>query len=300
MENVKQEMQATQQRFITFVGKLEEKAKEFAESAIPELQELNDTDDDEYKQAYHRMRAAVNGQLESLRKKAREVYDEKIQEFEYPDDLHELRSAFYEMRTNTYEHLKKLETLLHDYRERIETTLTEDFEGQYQRILEEFDKIKDQFKCTQCGGQLTIDKIYFTTTYITCPFCHTQNTFEPSSQAKSLEQLGRSLAEQRTKHLLEACHILATQESEAFSLKHRKELDVTFESNANKKAQLGKELAVLQQQFKEAQSNKDAQYHNYLRAMFDEWNSINPALTEEHERFRERMWEDHMKSQRYE
>ena len=51
------------------------------------------------------------------------------------------------------------------------------------------------------------------------------------------------------------------------------------------------EMLEKEKQFLEEQ--QPIKYQQYLRAMFDEWNKINPALTEEHERFYNRLLTDY-------
>lgn len=295
---MRSEMQDTQQRFVTFVDKLEIKLKEFAEASLPELKEMNDNDEDTYKQTYHRMKSAVLGQVDSIRKKACDVLEEKVMLYQVPWDETALRQQFMDMRNTCQERYARLEDLIQYYREKIEETFSEDLEAQYQYILDEFERIKDKFLCTQCGGGLTIDKIYFTTTYITCPFCQTQNTFEPSSQAKSLEHLGRSLAEKRTAHLLKASHNNGQLEQDAFREKHRLEMDLSFEQNSREKSRLAAELTTAVQHWENTRNETMRLYKNYLRAMFDEWNNINPGLMAEHERFHDRMLQDYLDSKK--
>ena len=241
-------MQETKERFFIYISKLEDKLKEFAEASIPELIKLNNTDTDEFKREYLRMKSAVLGQLENILKKSREVQEEKITGFQYSEKD---SFAYYEFRNECYDRLRQLEDLHHQYQRKIEATHSEDYEIKNQKILDEHETIKDKFRCTQCGSPIFIDKIYFTTTYITCLSCGIQNTFEPSSQTKMLEHLGRNLAEQRTKHLLEE-----------------------YEINSEKSLVL---------------------YEKYLRAMFDEWNKINPDMQEEHEKFYNRLLNDYNK-----
>ncbi|MBC9934292.1 hypothetical protein [Chitinophaga qingshengii] len=295
---MRSEMQDTQQRFVTFVDKLEIKLKEFAEASLPELTEMNDNDEDAYKQTYHRMKSAVLGQVDSIRKKAYDVLEEKVMLYQVPWEDAALRQQFMDMRNTCQERYTQLEDLIQYYREKIEETFSEDLEAKYQYILDEYERIKDKFLCTQCGGGLTIDKIYFTTTYIACPFCQTQNTFEPSSQAKSLEHLGRSLAEKRTAHLLKASHHNGQLEEDAFRKKHRLEMDMAFEQNSREKTRLAAELANAVQHWENTRNETIRLYKNYLRAMFDEWNNINPGLTAEHERFHERMLQDYLDSKK--
>ena len=46
--------------------------------------------------------------------------------------------------------------------------------------------------------------MFFIATYMTCPYCQTQNTFLPSTGAQLVLHQARSLAELRTAHLQKA------------------------------------------------------------------------------------------------
>lgn len=285
-------MQETKERFFVFIGKLEEKLKEFAEASIAELEALNKTDPDEFKRGYHRMKSAVLGQLESIRKKATDVKEEKIDRFASYDD-HHTSTAYYQLRTECYERYEQLEKLHSHYREQVQNTDAEDFEVKYQKILNEYEAIKDKFRCVQCGSPITIEKIYFTTTYITCLACQTRNTFEPSSQAKMLEHIGRSLAEQRTAHLLKEHDAIPEKTQDLYLQGHHLELSLIHERDKKVIAQKTQEIQELQKQKQELESKRPGLYQAYLRAMFDEWNKINPALAEEHEKFYTRLLNDY-------
>ncbi len=282
-------MQETKERFFVFIGKLEGKLKEFAEASIAELEALNKTDPDEFKRGYHRMKSAVLGQLDSIRKKATDVKEEKIDGFASYDTS----TAYYQFRTECYERYEQLEKLHSHYRQQIQNTDAEDFEAKYQKILNEYEAIKDKFRCVQCGSPITIEKIYFTTTYITCPACQTRNTFEPSSQAKMLEHIGRSLAEQRTAHLLKEHDAIPEKTQDLYLQGHHLELSLIHERDKKVIAQKTQEIQELQKQKQELESKRPGLYQTYLRAMFDEWNKINPALAEEHEKFYTRLLNDY-------
>lgn len=282
-------MQETKERFFVFIGKLEEKLKEFAEASITELEALNKTDPDEFKRGYHRMKSAVLGQLDTIRKKATDVKEEKIDSFASYDTS----AVYYQFRTECYERYEQLEKLHSHYRELIQNTEAEDFEAKYQKILNEYEAIKDKFRCVQCGSPITIEKIYFTTTYITCPACQTRNTFEPSSQAKMLEHIGRSLAEQRTAHLLKEHDAIPEKTQDLYLQGHHLELSLIHERDKKVIAQKTQEIQELQKQKQELESRRPGLYQTYLRAMFDEWNKINPALAEEHEKFYTRLLNDY-------
>jgi hypothetical protein len=286
------EMQETRDRFIAFIGKLEDKLKEFADASIPELESLRETDTDEFKRAYHRMKSAVQGQIESIRKKAVDVKEEKVDRLNFSFD-HQHSSMFYQFRDECYERHNQLDAMCSHYRELVEDTGIEDFEIKYKRILDEYALIRDKFRCVQCGSPIIIDKIYFTTTYITCSSCQTRNTFEPGSQAKLLEHVGRSLAEQRTKHLLKEHDAIPQLTQELYLQGHQLELSLIHEKDKTVIAGKRKRIEDLKKQKEELEQKKPGLYQAYLRAMFDEWNKINPALAEEHEKFYNRLLNDY-------
>ncbi|MDR2146566.1 MAG: hypothetical protein LBE91_08940 [Tannerella sp.] len=290
------EMQEIKERFFVFIDKLEAKLREFAEASLPELEEMGRTDPDEYKGAYNRMKFAVLGQVESIMRKAREVRDEKVTNFAFSSGDFNMSKAYYSFRDECYEKFNELEALKDMYRDRIENSYVEDYEAKYQRILDEYEAIRDKFKCRQCGSPITIDRIYFITTYLSCPACGTKNTFEPSSQAKMLEHLGRSLAEQRTAHLLAAYNEMNALERELYHERHEMDLSLIHESNRKMVAEKESQMAELENRRKQAIKEAPDLYRKYLRAMFDEWNKITPDLAEEHEKFHLRMVEEFNKS----
>jgi RNA polymerase-binding transcription factor DksA len=289
------EMEETRERFFVFIGKLEQKMKEFAEASLPELTELNNTDTDEYKRAYHRMKAAVLGQLDSIQKKALEVKEEKITNFRFTTNDHALSTAYYDFRNDCYDRYHQLDELKNHYRGQVEATYSENYEVKYQQILDEYEAIRNKFACVQCGSPIVIEKIYFTTTYITCPACQTRNTFEPSSKAKTLEQLGRSLAEQRTAHLLKEHDAIPAKTQELYLERHKIQLSLIQEKDNRVIREKTSRIEELGKLHEELERKRPALYQTYLRAMFDEWNKINPALTEEHEKFYNRLLSDYRK-----
>ena len=286
------EMQQTKERFFIFISKLEDKLKKFAEASIPELKDVNNSDTDEFKREYLRVKAAVLGQIESILKKAQEVKEEKITYFPYTSDNHKISFAYYDFRNECYDRYNQLDELANKYREQIENTFSEDYEAKYQNILDEFESVKDKFRCKQCSSPITIDKIYFTTTYITCPACQTKNTFEPSSQAKMLEHLGRSLAEQRTRHLLKEHDEIPEKSQQLYLKRHELKLSLIREKDKTIIAQKEKQMQELEQQQLELEQKAPELYQKYLRAMFDEWNKINPDMQQEHEKFYTRLLTD--------
>lgn len=286
--DLKKELEDTQNRFFVFIEKLETRLKEFAESSIPELKDLHENDPDNYKQSFHRMKSAVDGQLETMYKKADEIFDQKVSYYRNSVSRDQ-RVIFNDFRNDCRERLQIFQNLYIDYKNQIDAVDYQDFEVVYQNIIDEFNTIKDKFTCVQCSSPILIDKLYFTTTYISCTSCETQNTFEPSTQAKQLEHVGRSLAEQRTAHLKKEYDQAPDKSNVLYSQIRDLDYSLRGETNQNTIAEKTIEIQKLQAQKRIIDDSIPYLYKIYLRAMFDEWNAINPAMTQEHEKFHDRI-----------
>ena len=83
LQALQNEMNETQNRFFAFVEKLEIRMKEFTQESIPELTALSQNDDDNFKTGNQRLKSAVLGQLNSIRQKANDVLEEKIDHFQH-------------------------------------------------------------------------------------------------------------------------------------------------------------------------------------------------------------------------
>lgn len=286
-------MQATKERFFVFIEKLKEKLLEFAQAALSEFKDMDESYEAE--QSNHRMKAAVLGQLQSVLKKAEEVKEEKITYFPYSNHDWEVSKAYLQFRNECYDKSRELDSLCQVYSNKIEQSFIKDHEAEYQKILEEHERIKNSFKCTQCGSLISIPEIYFTTTYITCEACQTKNTFEPSSQAKTLDDLGRTLAEQRTRHLKQKFEQIPVKAHQFYIEAHHIELSLIHEKDTKVIELKKKQITELKQQKADLEASAPKYYEQYLRAMFDEWNKISPALKEEHEKFHDRLLNDYYK-----
>lgn len=284
-----QEIAEVRDRFFAFIDKLKQRTVEFTREAIPELVELNATDTDEFKREYHRMKSAVVGQLKNMQQKANEVLEEKITNFNTGDKSINSSNLYGQFRNECYDRYNQLDKLIQQSIHQVEETYSEDFELKYQKILDEYEAIKNNFHCTQCNSLITIPKIFFTTTYLTCPSCQTKNTFEPSSQAKQLENIARSLAEQRTRPLLKTHDELPGKIHSLYLKRHELEISLIHEKNQTVISQKKEEIARLEREQQKLEQEQPVLYQKYLRAMFDEWNKINPDLMEEHERFYSRL-----------
>lgn len=193
-------LRQTQERWFAFLEKLEARMEEMCTAAIPELKKVFEEDQDHYKRAHGRMLSGLLGQLQQMRAKADEVREEKLGQLIYSNGNIE-----YSFREVCYDRHEKFEAKLQYYTELLEETAErKDLEAFYQEQLAAFEAIRDKFTCKQCGGKITIPKMFFIATYMTCPYCQTQNTFLPSTGAQLVLHQARSLAEQRTAHLEKA------------------------------------------------------------------------------------------------
>lgn len=129
-------------------------------------------------------------------------------------------------------------------------------------------------------------------TYLNCAHCQTQNTFEPGTQARSLQNFAKALAEQRTATLYEAFDKENRKERELYHQKHELSLSTIHEKDKNVLSQKQKRMEELEQQRQDAIQNAPKLYHVYLRAMYDEWNKITPDLKEHNEK----MYKNQLKS----
>lgn len=293
--------EAVQQRWFVFLDKLETHLNELCDASVDELKALLHSDSYNLN-TYSQIKAGVLGQVEHIRKKAYDTNEEKINGFydEINSSINfntEEKSYLYRFRDTCHKRYADFTNKLSRCRDEINAVeTTKDLEAAYQQILQEYESIKNKFTCTQCGGHLQIEKIFFITTHITCPYCKTQNTFEPGTQARGLEFLARELAEQRATPLLLAYEIKCNETEIIFAELRQLKNDSRFENSISQKQQLTQQIKTLEKSYTECIRASAILYENYLRAMFDEWNSIVPDLTPQNEKFHQRLLDDFKKT----
>jgi hypothetical protein len=288
------EMKETEQRWAVFLAKMQQRLNELGDAAIPELEEAFKADKENDTNHYHRIKSGIEGQIRGMRDKANDVYEEKINDFyiDYKEDTphsNPAREWLDDFRTKNHDLLNDFEALCDKWIEKAEATENENPDEKYQHILTTYEEIKDKFNCSQCGGKIKIERIYFINTYLQCGHCQTQNTFDPGSIIKELEWVTRSLAEARTKHILNASIIADEKERELYAQIHELKLDTNFEENANKKAAMEANKKALEEQRQQCLKDAPELYRKYLRAMFDEWHRLMPDMKEQNERVYEGM-----------
>lgn len=194
MMNYHPDLESLKSRFEIFIGKLLAKATELEEEAKLAAQLVYDEDPDRYKRAYGQFKLGIEGQFNSLISKATAIFDEQI---------HPIRSSTGYSNANTWysevsNSLRNFEDVARQKAINVFKDVKEISNEVYlQEILKEYEAIKEAFTCSQCGANLRIDQMYFVSTYITCSYCQTQNTFVPGTIMTQLEGLARDLAEER-------------------------------------------------------------------------------------------------------
>lgn len=293
------EMEENRQRWFVFIEKLEARMDELCTAALPELRQVMAEDEDPYKRTFLRMQAGIRGQLDNIREKIREVGEEKVSDFfnDHIDEAWEAddqRHRLYEFRSACVDREEAFEKRHSAWLKQLEKVAQRDLEAEYQAILDEHAALREDFCCRQCGAPIALDKLYFITTYLACPNCRTQNTFEPGSKARGLEGLARELAEARTEHLLAASEAEREREQKLFAKIHenRERGGDSPSVAASRRAQ----NEIWKKEREAAVQQAHVAYETYLRAMFDEWNSIVPDLAEHNERFYQRLLEDYRRN----
>ena len=296
------ELQDKEQRWFVFLEKLEASLVELAEGAEIEGMILWREDTDPYKRTYLNFARGIKGQFETVYNKARDVCDTQIHgafdHFSHNPydsvkqyDLYNAHSDLvYQFRSSCMDRYNEWEERLRRREEQLFSQIEgqESLEAKYQAVLQEYQSSKNAFACKQCGGGITIEKIFSISTYVTCPYCQTQNTFNPGSQAAMLMHIARPLAEERQLGKYQEYAALKSAEEVHFRAFHRAELDAVSGSQQHSNG-----VKALYEQYKQARSATDDSYGRYLRAVFDEMHGIIPDLAEANEKVFESRLKDY-------
>ena len=144
----------------------------------------------------------VKGQFKGIIDKAEEVFKQQIKphapsflKTQTPEG--ELQEQWFRKIHDDFE---KWKDKMRDLAESIENQVKKpSAEEKLHEIVEEYNAVKDKFHCSQCGANLEIKELYFISTYITCPYCQTQNTFVPSDKMREFEFVAKDFAEEKTR-----------------------------------------------------------------------------------------------------
>ena len=195
-------MKDLEQRFRVFIEKLTERAESLAEETRGAIQEIYDEDADPYKRSFGNFLMGVKGQFKGIIDKAEEVFKQQIKphapsflKTQTPEG--ELQEQWFRKIHDDFE---KWKDKMRDLADSIEYQVKKpSAEEKLREIVEEYNAVKDKFHCSQCGANLEIKELYFISTYITCPYCQTQNTFVPSDKMREFEFVAKDFAEEKTR-----------------------------------------------------------------------------------------------------
>jgi len=268
----RKELKDLEERWKVFLDRLEQRVKEVLDAAHSEGRQLFEADSEPGKRTYYRFKDALFGQIKGVNRKAEKIFHQYIEhQMETPDEyfdmddtdlISDLGLEMTVSNNRNDDYYNAWEASLLDMQDKWEAEVeATDYEEQYNAVLEEVKSLNDKFACKQCGAPIPMKEVYFISTYIACPQCSTQNTFEPSTKVRQLQSLARQVAEQR-------CAALEKEYSAAVY-----DGDQTSQS---------KERA-------EALDKEREAYRKYQRAVHDEINKILPALKEETEKVFENM-----------
>ena len=195
-------MKDLEQRFRVFIEKLTERAESLAKETSDSIQEIYDEDADPYKRSFGNFLMGVKGQFKGIIDKAEEVFKQQIKpnapsflKTQTPEG--EFQEQWFRKIHDDFE---KWKDMMRDLAESIENQVKKpSAEEKFREIVEEYNAVKDKFHCSQCGANLEIKELYFISTYITCPYCQTQNTFVPSDKMREFEFVAKDFAEEKTR-----------------------------------------------------------------------------------------------------
>lgn len=277
------ELTESKERWFAFLEKLEAKLEEFCTASIPELkkmQENNEEDNDAFQRTFNKIKSGIDGQIESIRKKASETYDEKVKNLyiEISNDVsvlnphHSLLTEFRTQCSNRYHN--EFDEKFHYWQNQVELACKKDLEPQYAKILAEYEATKNKFTCKQCSATITIPQIFFIETLVTCNSCGTQNTFTPSSLSKSLESIAQELAEQRTAHLYQKYTDEKQKERDFYFKIHENRTTLNDDVKTKKSKEIQNESWSKERD--ESINNVPIYYKEYIVAKYNEWIKIIP------------------------
>lgn len=287
---LKGELEALENRLDAFLVKLDERVEILLSGFIAEAPSVM-AEDDRFGQAYYRFSSAMKGQAANMREKVQEVRDKQIEPvfcryidtFSVSSDAHRI---LYDWRHRCARKVDDWEERLQNRVDQaIEEVERKDYEPIFQQMMDTYWQQCKVVNCKQCGAKLDIQQVYYYSAYVACTYCQTQNIFDPGTTARDLEQTARKLAEQRSKHLLDAHELKKNEERELYSQMHELQVTLSTQQFLTKSGPVYDQIRALEA--KRVQAEKDAPelLDQYYRSIFDELNKLLPDLNDHHEKF---------------
>ena len=178
---IENNLQETYKKFDIFLEKLKKRAEEIAIDGQETVQEVYDSDDDLYKRAFWSFKKWLEWKFQEIISKGENIYKTKVipEEQNFWDwSLNLNVEKKFEKWKDSINYLK--ESIFRDLKEKT----SKDY---YEEVKKEFEEIKDNFFCTNCGAKIELDQFYTISKYITCEFCKTKNIFHPSDKMRELQ-----------------------------------------------------------------------------------------------------------------
>jgi len=290
LEVLKSELDALENRLDTFLAKLDERVDILLSGFIEEAPSII-AEDDRFGQAYNRFSSAMKGQAGNMREKLREVLEKQIEPVysRYSDTFSAGSEAYNILREWRHRCARKAdewEEQLH-YRvdEATERVERKDYEEVFEQMMNTYWQQSQSVNCRQCGANLNIKQVYYYSAYVTCAYCQTQNIFEPGAMGRDIEHTARKLAEQRSKHFMDAHEQRKKEERDLYQQMHELQLTLSMEERMSEKGPKYEQLLSLEAKRIQAENEAPELLDKYYRNIFDVLNKLLPDLKEHHEKF---------------
>ncbi|PSL32033.1 hypothetical protein [Chitinophaga ginsengisoli] len=289
-EALKSELATLENRLDAFLAKLNERVDALLSGFIEEAPSVM-AEDDRFGQAYYRFSSAMKGQAGSMREKLREVLEKQIEPVysRYSDTLSagsEGYSILHEWRHRCARKADEWEEQLqHRVDEATEQVERKDYEPVFAQMMNDYWQQCQLINCRQCGANLNIKQVYYYSAYVACSHCQTQNIFEPGTIARDIEHTARKLAEQRSKHFMDAHERRKREERSLYQQMHELQLTLSMEERVKRSGPKYEQLLSLESKRLQAESEAPELLDRYYRNIFDELTKLLPDLEEHHEKF---------------
>ncbi|BAV07132.1 hypothetical protein SAMN05421788_102241 [Filimonas lacunae] len=290
MQDLMQQLSDTEQRLNAFLQKLDQRADELLEGYLAEAPAII-AGDDQYGQSMYRFTNATRGQIQTLRQKADDVRQKQIRPLyesyatsaNFGTPVYSTVQDWFNRCTDTLNAWE--DNLFNRMDTAIEKAEWKDYEVVFSNLMNNYHQQKENVHCKQCGAKLTIEGVYYYSTYIPCNFCNTQNIFDPGTSARELEHTARQLAEQRCKPMKDAHEQMNQHERDLYMQGHELHLSLIHEKDKNTINTVNNKIAALEAERQEAIRKAPELLEAYYRAMFDEMTKLLPDLSEHNDKF---------------
>lgn len=289
-EALKGELAALENRLDTFLAKLNERVDALLSGFISEAPAVM-ADDDRFGQAYYRFSSAMKGQTGNMREKLREVLEKQIEPVydRYSHTLPVQSEGYNVVREWRHRCARKADEWEEQLRRRVDDATEQverkDYEPVFEQMMNSYWQQCQSINCRQCGANLNINQVYYYSAYVACSHCQTQNIFEPGTIARDIEHTARKLAEQRSKHFMDAHDQRKEEEQSLYLQMHELQLALTVQERMTKSGPTYEKLLSLESKRVQAENEAPELLDKYYRSIFDELTKLLPDLEEHHEKF---------------